>query len=126
MTNFFCPPWFLTLWTNICTVFNKKNTPLSSMLIIENFFIDGWISIIRAGYTVLKYYENDIWNFPKEDIMNFIINKLTDQELLKNECFETFRKKYNESRGVIKKELISNITKIYYYENKKIILPEKF
>ena len=118
MTNFFCPPWFLTLWTNICTVFNKKNTPLSSMLIIENFFIDGWISIIRAGYTVLKYYENDIWNFPKEDIMNFIINKLTDQELLKNECFETFRKKYNESRGVIKKELISNITKIYYYENK--------
>ena len=118
LTNYFCPPWFLTLWTNVCPVFNKENTPLSSMVIIENFFVDGWISAIRAGYTVLKYYENDICNFPKEDIMHFIINQLPNKDLLKNEYFETFRKKYNESREVIKKELISNITKIYCYEEK--------
>ena len=123
LTNYFCPPWFLTLWTNVCPVFNKENTPLSSMVIIENFFVDGWISAIRAGYTVLKYYENDICNFPKEDIMHFIINQLPTKELLKNEYFETFRKKYNESREVIKKELISNITKIYCYEEKNNNIP---
>ena len=118
MTNYFCPPWFLTLWTNVCPTFNKENTPFSSLSIIENFFVDGWISAIRAGYTVLKYYENEIWTFPKEDIMHFIINQLPTKELLKNEYFETFRNEYNKSRKVIKKELISNITKIYCFEEK--------
>ena len=88
------------------------------MSIIENFFVNGWISVIRAGYTVLKYYENDIWNFPKEDIMHFIINQLPTRDLLKNENFETFRNEYNKSRKVIKKELIANITKIYCFEEK--------
>jgi hypothetical protein len=118
MTNYFCPPWFLTLWTNVCPLFSKENTPFSSLSIIENFFADGWISVIRAGYTVLKYYENDIWNFPKEDIMHFIINQLPTRDLLKNENFETFRNEYNKSRKVIKKELIANITKIYCFEEK--------
>jgi hypothetical protein len=55
--------------------------------------------------------------------MHFIINQLPTKELLKNEFFETFRKKYNESREVIKKELISNITKIYCYEEKNNNIP---
>ena len=91
------------------------------MSIIENFCVDGWISVIRDGYTVLKYYENDIWNYPKEDIMYFIINKLPTKDLLKNENFETFRNEYNKSRKVIKKELISNITKIYCFQEKNDI-----
>ena len=62
------------------------------MSIIENFFVNGWISVIRAGYTVLKYYENDIWNFPKEDIKHFIINKLPTKDLLKNENLKLLEK----------------------------------
>ena len=70
----------------------------------------------------MKYYENDIWNYPKEDIMHFVINQLPTRDLLKNENFETFRKEYNKSRKVIKKELISNITKIYCLKKKITIL----
>ena len=54
--------------------------------------------------------------------MHFIINKLPTKDLLKNENFETFRKEYNKSRKVIKKELISNITKIYCLKKKITIL----
>ena len=60
--NLYLPPWFLTLFTFICTKFEKEKAPKFILLVVESFLLNGWSAIFNAGYTIIKYHRNDIIN----------------------------------------------------------------
>ena len=122
LTNFFAPSWFLTIFTNISNQFEIENAPKVSMLVIENFFVEGWISVIRTGFTLINYYQEEIAKLKRDEIMNFMINNLIRLDLVKNENFNEFLKNYEISRKKIKKDLIQNLNEIYLYEEKYKII----
>ena len=124
LTNFFAPSWFLTIFTNISNQFEIKNAPKVSMLVVENFFVEGWIAVIRTGFTLINYYQEEIIKLKRDEIMNFMINNLIRLDLIKNENFNEFLKHYEISRKKIKKDLIQNLNDIYLFEEKNKIIDE--
>jgi hypothetical protein len=93
--NYYLPPWFLTLFTFICTKFEKEKVPKFILLVIENFLLNGWSAIFNAGYTIIKYHRNDIINLKTDKLMNFMVNNFGQKEILIEENFEYVKKKYN-------------------------------
>ena len=124
LTNFFAPSWFLTIFTNISNQFEIENAPKVSILVVENFFVEGWISVIRTGFTLINYYQEEIVKLKRDEIMNFMINNLIRLDLVKNKNFNEFLKHYEISRKKIKKDLIQNLYEIYLYEEKNKIIDE--
>ena len=124
LTNFFAPSWFLTIFTNISNQFEIENAPKVSILVVENFFVEGWISVIRTGFTLINYYQEEIVKLKRDEILNFMINNLIRLDLVKNENFNEFLKHYEISRKKIKKDLIQNLAEIYLYEEKNKIIDE--
>jgi len=122
LTNFFAPSWFLTIFTNISNQFEIENAPKVSILVVENFFVEGWITVIRTGFTLINYYQEEIIKLKRDEIMNFMINNLIRLDLIKNENFIEFLKHYEISRKKIKKDLIQNLTEIYLFEEKNKII----
>ena len=92
--NYYLPPWFLTLFTFICTKFEKEKVPKFILLVIENFLLNGWSAIFNAGYTIIKYHRNDITNLKTDKLMNFVVNNFGQKEILIEENFEYVKKKY--------------------------------
>ena len=113
--NYYLPPWFLTLFTFICTKFEKENTPKYILLVIESFFLNGWSAIFNAGYTIMKYLRNDIINLKEDALMNYMVNSFGN-EILKEENFEIIQKEYIKNSDQINEELISKLLKTNEYE----------
>jgi len=119
--HFYLPPWFLTLFTFISTIFEKEKAPKFSILVIENFFLNGWSAIFNAGYTITKYHRYDIIKMKGDVLMDFMVNNFGQDEITNEDKFEIIKKEYIKNSYLINDSLISKLLKIVEYEknNKK-------
>ena len=115
--SFFCQTWFFTLFTKYNSYFDIKNYPKSIVLILENFILDGYISIFRAGITFLNYYQNKMILMEKDQFMNFLINELS-QDMISNEKFNLFRNLFEYNKNMITFDDFYLLENIYKYEIK--------
>ena len=105
---FYISPWFITLFT---MKFQKNQTKLL-LRIFDMFILDGWISIVRIGLVMLKYYQNDLVKMKYEDLLQFLISELKDKyDFFGNYNYDKFMEMYQEMK--IPKGLINNIENEY-------------
>jgi hypothetical protein len=105
---FYISPWFITLFTHS---FQKNQTKLL-LRIFDMFILDGWISIVRIGLVMLKYYQNDLVKMKYEDLLQFLISELKDKyDFFGNYNYDKFMEMYKEMK--IPKGLINNIENEY-------------
>ena len=116
--NYYLPPWFLTLFTFSCIIFEKKDAPKFIFLIIEDFFLNGWSAIFNAGYTVIKHHKNEIMSMKMDKTLHYLVNNFCKEET-KNENFENIKKEYVKNSYQINDELISRLLNIVKYEENK-------
>ena len=115
--SFFCQTWFFTLFTKYNSYFNINNYPKSIVLILENFILDGYISIFRAGITFLNYYQNKMILMEKDQFMKFLINELS-QDMISNQNLDLFRNLFEYNKNMIKFDDFYILDNIYEYEIK--------
>ena len=111
--SFYITPWFITLFThNYSSNHNKV-----LIRIFDTFVLDGWISIIRIGLLLLKYYQNYIFDLKFEEILQFLINEMNRKyDFFNNSNYSKFIELYHEMK--IPKGLVSNIENEYeLYKN---------
>ncbi len=116
-TNFYMPPWFLTLFTFFSTKFEKEKAPKFMIVVIERFFLDGWSAIFNAGYTIIKFLKNDLIKMTGDKLMNFLVNTLGQDNILKEENIEIVNKEYIKNSYQINEDFIYNILQLI--ENEK-------
>jgi hypothetical protein len=115
-TNFYATSWFITLFTGINCVFEKKNAPKYVMMVIENFIIDGFSAIFISGFTLMKYQLNKIIELETDKLITYMIRDLCEQDIVKNENFDKIKKLYEKNSEKINESLISKLVKITNYE----------
>ena len=116
-TNIFSTPWFVTLFTNVESIFEKKNAPKYVLMVMENFILDGWSAIFNSGYTLTRYYFDKIMNIEGDILITFMIKDLCNEDIVKNENFDKIEEHYNKNSEMINELLISKLVKITRYEN---------
>ena len=124
-TNIYSTPWFVTLFTNINSVFEKKNAPKYVIMVFESFIVDGWSAIFNSGFTLCKYYFDKIMKIEGDLLINFMIKDLIDQDIVNNENFQLIKEIYNKNSEQINELLISKLVKITKYENAHSYLTKK-
>ena len=106
--SFYITPWFITLFTNN---FNSNHTKVL-IRIFDTFVLDGFISIMRIGLLLLKYYENYIFELKFEEILQFLINEMNKRyDFFNNSNYSKFIELYHKMK--IPKGLVSNIENEY-------------
>ena len=115
--SFFCQTWFLTLFTKYNSYFNINNYPKSIVFIFENFILDGYIAIFRAGITFLNYYQNKMILMEKDRFLKFLINDMS-QDMITNENFNLFRNLFEYNKNLINFEDFCLLENIYNFEIK--------
>ena len=117
-TNIYSTPWFVTVFTNISGVFNKKDeAPKFVMMVIENFIVDGWSAVFNTGFTLMNYYFDKIMKIERDDLINFMIKDFTHQDIVLNENFGKIKGIYEKNSELINEYLINKLVKIATYEN---------
>lgn len=119
LSNFFAPPWFLTLFTNISVMFTKENLPLCVIAIWDRFLVDGYKAILLAGVAIINYERNKIESFDPVDCFEFMVNKLIKSDCFKNENFEVFMKHYDLIYHKINWDVLNSLEIIFQYENEE-------
>ena len=117
--NFYAPPWFLTLFTYISTIFEKENAPEFILLVIENFLLNGWSAIMNAGYTIMKYLKNDMLQMKGDILMTYLVNKFGQDKIINKENFDSLKSQYIKNSYIINDSLIAKLIKLEEYERKK-------
>lgn len=108
IVNFFCSPWFITLFTNACPFLAiNKEQPKVIMKIWDEFLLSGWKSIMKTGICLMKNFENTLISFKYEDLLHFLINDLIKSGYFMNGNYSKFVKEFSLIR--IKIELINNL-----------------
>lgn len=116
LSNFFAPPWFLTLFTNVSVMFTKENLPLCIIAVWDRFLVDGYKAILLAGVAIIDYERNKIEKFDSVDCFEFMVNKLIKSDCLKNENFEIFMKHYDLMYHKINWDVLNSLEIIFQYE----------
>ena len=115
--NYFCPSWFLTLFTNSSTIINLENQPEILLKIWDFFFLKGWKALLNIGILIIIKFEKKLLNCNYEEIIHFLINGVLESEFFKNSFINEFQKLKEKYK--IKKELIESLEKEYLFENKE-------
>ena len=119
--SFYITPWFITLFTNN---FNSNHTKVL-IRIFDTFVLDGFISIIRIGLLLLKYYQNYIFDLKFEEILQFLINEMNKRyDFFNNSNYSKFIELYHDMK--IPKGLVSNIENEYELYKKVEQIKQKF
>ena len=116
-TNIYSTPWFVTLFTNVNCIFEKKDAPKYTLMVLENFFLDGWSAIFNSGYTLTSYYFDTIMKIEGDKLINYMIKDLCDEDIVKNENFNTIKEIYEKNSEKINELFINRLVKITRYEN---------
>jgi len=116
--NFYAPPWFLTLFTYMSTIFEKENAPEFIVLVIENFLLNGWSAIMNAGYTIMKYLKNDMLQMKGDILMTYLVNKIGQDKIINKENFDTLKNQYIKNSYIINDSLIAKLIKLEEFEKK--------
>ena len=86
-------------------------------MVIENFIIDGWSALFNSGYTLTRYYFDKIMKIEEENLINFMIKGICEEDIVKNENFDKIKKLYEKNSEKINELLIRKLVKITRYEN---------
>ena len=114
--EYFCQPWFVTLFCNSCLKVDNKNLPLIVLKILDNFFIKGWKVLINVGLILLKINEEQIFKLNYENILQFLINNILKTEFFENSFVDKIDDLIKESK--ITKKLIKNLELEFEIEKK--------
>ncbi len=114
--EYFCQPWFVTLFCNSCLKVDNKNLPLILLKILDNFFIKGWKVLINVGLILLKINEEQIFKLNYENILQFLINNILKTEFFENSFVDKIDDLIKESK--ITKKLIKNLELEFEIEKK--------
>ena len=115
--NYFSPSWFLTLFTNSCSIINLEKQPEILLNIWDFFFLKGWKALLNIGILIIIKFEKKLINSVYEDIIHFLINGVLESEFFDNSFIKEFHKLKEKYK--IKKELIESLEKEYLFENKE-------
>ena len=115
-TNLYSTSWFVTLFTNINNVFEKKNAPKFVLMVLENYFLDGFSAIFASGYTVIRYHLKEIMELGNDSLITFMISDMCNQDIFKNENFNKIKKYYEINSKNINELLIKKLVEILSYE----------
>lgn len=115
-SHFFMTPWFLTLFTNGFMHLNHNNIPKSMMLILDNFIYQGYDAILFTGLTILDYHRQYILELDQDDCFDFLVNRLNQSDILKNEKIDLFIYHLNRVVNLVPYEVLLNIKGIFEYE----------
>ena len=116
-TNIYSTPWFVTLFTNVNCIFEKKDAPKYTLMVLEHFFLDGWSAVFNSGYTLTNYYFDKIMKIEGDILINYMIKDLCDEDIAKNENFNIIKEIYDKNSEKINELLINRLIKITRYEN---------
>jgi hypothetical protein len=105
--NFFCSPWFITLFTNSVSYVNLQDPPLVLLKIWDDFLLNGWIALMRTSLYLLKTFESMLITLKYEDLLHFLINDLTKTGFFMNNNLPAYINLMKTTK--IKSELISNL-----------------
>ena len=115
-TNFYSTTWFVTLFTNINCVFDKQNAPKYILMVLENYFLDGFSAIFTSGFTIIRYHIKEIMKYETDNLISFLISDMCNQEIFKNENFEKIKKYYEINSKYINDVLIKKLLEILVSE----------
>ena len=119
--SFYITPWFITLFTHN---YSSNHTKVL-IRIFDTFVLDGFISIIRIGLLLLKYYQNYIFDMKFEEILQFLINEMNKKyDFFNNSNYNKFIELYHEMK--IPKGLVSNIENEYELYKKVELIKQNY
>ena len=121
-TQLYSTSWFITLFTNINCVFEKNNAPKYVLMVLENFLLDGFSAIFTSGYTIIRYYFKRISQLETEQLINFMVTELCEQDIFKNENFSEIKIYYEKNAEKINALLINKLIDISEYESENTYL----
>ena len=124
ITNTYLSAWFITLFTETITIFDKNNVPKFAFFVIEKFIIEGWSAIFNCGFTLLEYCYDKIMLLEQEKLLYFIMNIFETEEILKNENFEKARVLYLKNSKFLNEFYIDKLIDITKFEEKNQYLKE--
>ena len=115
-TNIYSTSWFVTLFTNINCIFDKQNAPKYVLMVLENYFLDGFSAIFTSGFTVIRYHIKEIMELGTDKLIAFMISDMCNQDIFKNENFDKIKKYYEINSKNINELLINKLVDILIYE----------
>ena len=116
MSNFYSPSWFLTIFSCVSPIFEIKNLPHFSIMVFENFILEGWGAVFNGGFTAIHYYYRELLNVHEDSIMNYLITDFSNKEIFKNKDFINVETNYINNTEFINEELFILLKKICDYE----------
>jgi len=116
IVNYFCSPWFITLFTNSYPYTTLVEPPLVILKIWDDYLLDGWKALMRTGICLLKNYEKTLITLKYEDLLHFLINDLVKSGFFTNKNYEHFLVLIESTK--IKSELINNLENENFQEMK--------
>lgn len=88
--NFFCSPWFITLFTNSYQFKESDEPPKIIISIWDDFIQNGWEALVRAGIILLKIQEDFLLNLKYEELLHYLINDLIKKCFYVNTHYDLF------------------------------------
>ena len=122
--QFYLSSWFITLFSENEFIFNKNNLPKFIFFIIEKFIIEGWSVIFNCGFSILDYCHDKLLILDKENLYDYVMNILNNENIMKNENFEKIKTIYMKNRKLLNEFSIDTLLEITKYEEKNKILNE--
>ena len=116
--DFFCPPWFLTLFTNTLNSIDKENPPKVILKIWDDFFLKGWKALMITGLSIIKNFENELIQLKYDQILHFLINNILKSEFFQNDFYEEYLR-LSRKELKLSKKIILNLTALYQFEKKE-------
>ena len=124
MTSTYISPWFITLFTESVTIFDKNNIPKFEFFIIEKFIIEGWPVIFNCSLTLLEYCYDKIMTLEQEKLLYYILNIFDNEEILENKNFEKVKSLYLKNSTFLNEFFFDKLLDITKFEEKNKYLNE--
>ncbi len=117
LTYYYTTPWFVTLFTGVCEIFDKKDTNKFIIMTLENFFLDGWSAVFNSGFTLSKCSFNQIMKLNQEKLIVFMNKDLCQQDILDNDHFTEMKNHYIKNGEQINELFIDKLIHVTKFEN---------
>ena len=117
IVDYFCPPWFLTLFSNTVNFIDKNNAPKVILKIWDDFFLKGWKALMIIELSIIKNFENELIKLKYDEILHFLINNILKSQFFQNEFYDEYIR-LSRKELKLSKKIILNLTTLYQYEKK--------
>ena len=124
-TQIYIPSWFITLFSEVNSSFEKNNISKYAIMIFENFILYGWRAVIISSYCLINYYFDEIMKTKDFGEINTLMFDLKNKDILKNENFHKFKTIFIKNSEKIDELLFKKLKEIVKYEEKNAFLKDK-